>query len=617
MNSSSSKEHNANRVVRIGGASGFWGDSSVGAPQLVGSGQIDYLVFDYLAELTMSILAGARLKKPELGYATDFVTVAMKAVLKDVVTQGIRVVSNAGGVNPQGCADALAALAAEQGIELEIAVVSGDDVSALLPQLRQSQPPVRELQSGAALPERVLTANAYLGARPIQAALDAGAQVVITGRCVDSAVTLGVLMHEFKWQPGDFDRLAAGSLAGHIIECGCQATGGLHTDWDTVPDWPNIGYPIVECSADGSFVVTKPAGTGGKLTPAVVGEQMLYEIGDPAAYLLPDVTADFTQVHIAQAGEHRVRVHGARGRAPTASYKVSATYVDGFKTAAQLTLVGFDAAAKARRTGEAILARTQALFAQHGFGPYSGTQLEVLGAESCYGPHANAQALQTREAVLRLAVTHPRKEALALFAREVAPAGTSWAPGTTGAGGGRASVSPSIRQYAFLLDKSQVQAGVHIGGERIALPRYDAPVANHAAAPVAQPDKAWATAPAPQASDTVEVPLVRLAWARSGDKGDTSNIGVIARHPALLPLLREQLTEARVADWLAHLVKGRVTRFEVPGIGAFNFVCEQALGGGGMASLRNDPLGKGMGQILLAVPVRVSPAMLSLLSPLS
>lgn len=616
MSSSKSKEDDGNRVVRIGGASGFWGDSSVGAPQLVGSGQIDYLVFDYLAELTMSILAGARLKKPELGYATDFVSVAMKAVLKDVVTQGIRVVSNAGGVNPQGCADALAALAAEQGIELKIAVVSGDDVSALLPQLRQSQPPVRELQSGAALPERVLTANAYLGARPIQAALDAGAQVVITGRCVDSAVTLGVLMHEFEWQPGDFDLLAAGSLAGHIIECGCQATGGLHTDWDTVPDWPNIGYPIVECGADGSFVVTKPAGTGGKLTPAVVSEQMLYEIGDPAAYLLPDVTADFTQVRIVQAGAQRVRVYGARGRAPTASYKVSATYVDGFKTAAQLTIVGFDAVAKARRTGEAILARTGAMFAQHGFGPYSGTQLEVLGAESCYGPHANAQALQTREAVLRLAVTHPRKEALALFAREVAPAGTSWAPGTTGAGGGRASVSPSIRQYAFLLDKSQVQAGVYIGGERIVLKHAEAPVANDAAlAP--QPDKAPANAPAPLASDTVEVPLVRLAWARSGDKGDTSNIGVIARHPALLPLLREQLTEARVADWLAHLVKGRVTRFEVPGIDAFNFVCEQALGGGGMASLRNDPLGKGMGQILLAVPVRVSPALLSLLSPLS
>ncbi|SCX70625.1 acyclic terpene utilization AtuA family protein [Variovorax sp. EL159] len=610
MNSSNTSNNDKDRIVRIGGASGFWGDSSVGAPQLVASGQIDYLVFDYLAELTMSILAGARLKKPELGYATDFVSVAMKAVLKDVVKQGIRVVSNAGGVNPQGCADALAALAAEQGIALKIAVVSGDDVSPLLPELRQSQPPVRELQSGVALPERVLTANAYLGARPVQAALDAGAQVVITGRCVDSAVTLGVLMHEFGWQPGDHDLLAAGSLAGHIIECGCQATGGLHTDWDTVPDWPHIGYPIVECKADGSFVVTKPAGTGGKLTPAVVGEQLLYEIGDPAAYLLPDVVADFTQVRIAQAGEHRVTVHGARGRAPTATYKVCATYVDGFKTSAQLTIVGFDAVAKARRTGEAILARTGELFAQYGFGPYSGTQLEVLGAESCYGPHA--QATQTREAILRLAVTHPRKEALELFAREVAPAGTSWAPGTTGSGGGRASVSPSIRQYAFLLDKGRVQARVVLDGAQVDVPQAQASSNNDAprATNTAAPAPAVATT---DTADSIEVPLIRLAWARSGDKGDTSNIGVIARHPALLPLLREQLTEARVAEWLAHLVKGRVTRYDVPGIDAFNFVCEQALGGGGMASLRNDPLGKGMGQILLAVPVRVSTALLALL----
>jgi hypothetical protein len=459
------------------------------------------------------------------------------------------------------------------------------------------------------LPDRVLTANAYLGARPIQAALDAGAQVVITGRCVDSAVTLGVLMHAFGWQPGDHDLLAAGSLAGHIIECGCQATGGLHTDWDTVPDWPNIGYPIVECHADGSFVVTKPADTGGKVTPAVVGEQMLYEIGDPAAYLLPDVVADFTQVRIGQAGEHRVRVHGAKGRAPTESYKVCATYVEGFKSAAQLTIVGFDAAAKARRTGEAILARTSTLFTQHGFGPYSATHLEVLGAESCYGPHA--KATQTREAVLRLAVTHARKDALELFAREVAPAGTSWAPGTTGAGGGRSSVSPSIRQYAFLLDKSNVEARVTMDGEPIEWPRNAASAA--AEAPLA-PARASATATDCEspATDAIEVPLIRLAWARSGDKGDTSNIGVIARHPALLPLLREQLTEACVAEWLAHLVKGKVTRYEVPGIGAFNFVCEQALGGGGMASLRNDPLGKGMGQILLAMPMRVNPSLLDL-----
>ena len=398
-----------NKTIRIGGASGFWGDSSVGAPQLVNSGQIDYLVFDYLAELTMSILAGARLKKPELGYATDFVTVAMRSVLKEVVAKGIRVVSNAGGVNPQGCADALRALADELGVAVKIAVVTGDDVLPLIPELRAAEPPVRELQSGAPLPARVLTANAYLGALPVKAALDAGAQIVITGRCVDSAVTLGVLMHAFDWSAHDYDRLAGGSLAGHIIECGCQATGGLHTDWQDVPDWAHIGYPIVECAADGSFVLTKPAGTGGLIAPQCVAEQMLYEIGDPAAYLLPDVVCVFTQVRIEAAGAERVRVHGARGRAPTSTYKVCATYVDGFKTSAQLSIIGFDAVAKARRTGEAILERVGGLLAAQGLPPFSATKLEVLGAEHAYGPHAEPAVRQTREAILRLTVRHPDK----------------------------------------------------------------------------------------------------------------------------------------------------------------------------------------------------------------
>ncbi len=598
------------RVVRIGGASGFWGDSSLGAPQLVGSGQIDYMVFDYLAELTMSILAGARLKKPELGYATDFVAVAMKAVLRDVVDRGIRVVSNAGGVNPQGCAAALAALAAEQGVPLSIAVVLGDDVLPLLPQLREAADPVRELQSGATLPAQVLTANAYLGALPIKAALDAGAQVVITGRCVDSAVTLGVLMHEFGWAPTDYDALAAGSLAGHIIECGCQATGGLHTDWDTVPGWADIGYPIVECRADGSFTCTKPAGTGGLVTPAVIAEQMLYEIGDPARYILPDVVCDFTQVTLAQAGEHRVAVRGARGHAPTDSYKVSATYMAGFKASAQLTIVGFDAVAKARRTGDAIVERTSLMLVKLGLPPYTATHIEVLGAESCYGPHATAQ--HTREAVLRLTATHARKEALDLLAREVAPAGTSWAPGTTGAGGGRVAASPSIRQFAFLLPKALLNPVVLMDGAELAVPQpagaavvAGEPAPTPVAIAVAVPDVAA------HPSELREVPLIRLAWARSGDKGDISNIGVIARMPALLPLLRAQLTEGAVAAFLAHLVKGRVTRFEVPGIHAFNFVCEQALDGGGMSSLRNDALGKGMGQILLSMPIQVPIALLA------
>jgi len=247
-------------MVRIGGASGFWGDSSVGAPQLVAHGQLDFLVFDYLAELTMSILAAARGKNPALGYATDFVQVTMREILREVARRGIRVISNAGGVNPGACAQALRSLAAEQDVSLRIAVVEGDDVLALAP---------------ARAAGRLLTANAYLGALPIRRALDAGAQVVITGRCVDSAVTLGALMHSFDWPADDFARLAQGSLAGHIIECGCQATGGLHTDWEAVPDWPHIGYPVLECHADGSFVVTKPAGTGGLVNPAVIAEQVL------------------------------------------------------------------------------------------------------------------------------------------------------------------------------------------------------------------------------------------------------------------------------------------------------------------------------------------------------
>ena len=597
----------AHKTIRIGGASGFWGDSSVGAPQLVAGGKLDYLVFDYLAELTMSILAAARARDPQLGYATDFVSVTLKTILKDVLAQGIRVISNAGGVNPQACAAAIAALAAEQGLSVKVAVVLGDDVMPLIDQLRGED--LRELQSGAALPARLLTANAYLGALPIRAALDAEAQIVITGRCVDSAVTLGALMHEFSWAADDWDRLAQGSLAGHIIECGAQATGGLHTDWHDVPDWAHIGYPVITCAADGSFVVSKPPGTGGLVNTAVIAEQMLYEIHDPAHYLLPDVVCDFTRVRLTQVAPDEVLVEGACGLPPSASYKVSATWPDGCRCSAQLTIVGFEAAAKAQRTGEAILQRCTELLTRVGLAPFSRSEIEVLGSElPNYGPQALTQAV--REVVLRMVVMHPVRAALELFAREIAPAGTSWSPGTTGADG-RPSPSPCIRQFAFLLDKARLTPVVVVDGQTlpVQMPHTEAP-----SFPRTRESSVREQRPQPddggldsrlRGNDDIEVPLIRLAWGRSGDKGDTSNIGIIARRPEWLPLLREQLDTARVAGWLAHRVKGTVTRFDVPGIHAMNFVCEQALGGGGMASLRNDPLGKGMAQILLAMPVRI------------
>ena len=584
------------RIIRIGGASGFWGDSMVAAPQLVERGRLDYLVFDYLAETTMAILAGARRKRPELGYATDFVDIAMKSVLPGIVRQGIKVVANAGGINPQGCADALSALAASMGLSPRIAVVTGDDVSGEMPRLRAAG--VADMFTGEALPERILSANAYLGALPIARALAEGADIVITGRCVDSAVTLGPLICEFGWAADDHDLMAAGSLAGHIIECGCQATGGLHTDWRDVPDWPDIGYPVLECAADGSFTVTKPDGTGGAVIRAGVAEQMLYEIGDPAAYLLPDVSCDFSDVTIEQEGPDRVRVAGARGYAPPATYKVSATMLDGFRCAGSMVIVGIDAAAKARRTGEAVLARTRAILKRLGMPDYARTAIELFGAETLYGPHARTG--QSREVMVRIVADHPMREALEIFAREIAPSGTSWSPGTTGPAAGRPSPSPLIKPFSFLLDKAEVPVSVLIGGREIAVE-----IPSGGAAP---PGRAAVAPPAPyQRPDEahVEVPLIRLAFARSGDKGNLANIGVVARRPELLPLIWAQVTPQVVAAYFAHLAGGPVERFHLPGIAGINYLIHDALAGGGPASPRMDPLGKGMAQMLLDLPVEV------------
>ncbi|RJF95461.1 acyclic terpene utilization AtuA family protein [Noviherbaspirillum saxi] len=588
------------KVVRIGGASGFWGDSSVGAPQLVFGAEIDYLVFDYLAELTMAILASARAKKPELGYATDFIDVAMKSVLPEVAKRGIKVVTNAGGINPRGCADALARMAQDMGISLTIAVVEGDDVSALVPALREAGQ--KDMFTGGALPERILSANAYLGAFPVAAALRAGADVVITGRCVDSAVTLGPLIHEFGWQETDYDMLAAGSLAGHIIECGCQATGGVHTDWEAVPDWANIGYPVIECYGDGRFVVTKPQGTGGSVIVAGVAEQLLYEIGDPAAYMLPDVVCDFREVRMLQEDDNRVLVSGARGLPPSDSYKVSATYMDGYRCNGTMVIVGIDAVAKAKRTGHAIIERTQAIFRKLGLSDYTATHVEVIGAESLYGPHS--RVTHAREVMMRVAVNHPMKPALDIFAREIAPAGTSWSPGTTGPALARPSASPLIKQFSFTLPKRQVPVNIGLNGES-----RPVEIATEGGYQPQAASSAPEPGPVPVVADAVMVPLVRLAYGRSGDKGNISNIGIIARKPEYLAIILEQLTPAVVKEYFAHLVKGRVERFLVPGLNACNFLLHDALDGGGTASMRMDPLGKGMAQILLDIPVPVPRAL--------
>ncbi len=596
--------NSARNTVRIGCASAFWGDTNTAAAQLVEKGRIDYLVFDYLAEITMSILAAKRMKDVNDGYATDFVEHVMASLLPQLQERKVRVVANAGGVNPLACKTALEAVAAKAGIPLKVAVVLGDD---LLPRRKEFADCV-EIDSGAAQPPMFVSMNAYLGAIPIARALDAGADVVITGRCVDSAVVLGPLMHEFGWAADDYDKLAAGSIAGHIIECGAQCTGGNFTDWELVRDgYADMGFPIIEVEASGEFIVTKPEGTGGLVSTHTVLEQMLYEIGNPHEYLLPDVTCDFTRVELQQVGEHQVRVSGCRGVAPTGTYKVSATYPAGMRCAALFMIGGIDAARKGRASASAVVEKVRRQLLAQKLGDFTGVDIHCIGAEETYGPHARPGASATREVVVKIVVQHPNPKALKLFAREIAQAATGMAPGFTGYfGGGRPEPHMIPKLFSTLVPKDRVPVEVRVGEERIEV-----------AIPLAQaPSKATQTSPTvpyprlpEEISDPVTVPLIRLALARSGDKGDHANIGVIARRPEFLPYLLATLTTAAVRDWFAHVLaggaSGRVERWLLPGSDSLNFMLFHALGNGGAASLRTDPQGKAFGQMLLDFPVTV------------
>lgn len=604
-------KRSAAETVRIGCASGFWGDTATSVPQLVYGGRLDFLVFDYLSEITMSLLTAAKTKAPNMGYAPDFVHFALAPFINDIHRKGVRVVSNAGGVNPLSCAEAIRDVVKKAGLDMKVAVVTGDD---LMPH-RKTLTEVKMAEGGVSpLPQTLHSMNAYLGAGPIRRCLDLGADIVVTGRCVDSAVALGPLMHSFGWTADQYDLLAAGSLAGHLIECGAQSTGGIFTDWHKVPDWDTMGFPVVECGPDGSLVLTKPPGTGGLVSFGTVAEQLVYEIQDPRRYQLPDVTCDFSRVRILQepgAEGEAVRVTGAKGLAPSPYYKVCATYMDGFRATAVCPVGGPRAAEKARRTAQSIIKRTRRIFKQLGFEDFSSVNIQVLGAEDTYGHNAKYKA--SREVVLWMAVHHKQKKALEMFSREVAPAGTGMAPGLTGIVGGRPRVSPVLKPFFFLQPKSELQVDVHLDSDLVESVSEAGPESHDQEVPAAATEEEEDT---DLPSGPHSYRLEELAFTRSGDKGDSANIGVIARHPLFYPYLRKHLTSSLVQEYFSHLLEpGQtrpVTRYSLPGVFGLNFVLTRCLGGGGVASLRSDPQGKAFGQMLLDLKLRGLPDLRSL-----
>jgi hypothetical protein len=452
----------APKVVRVAAGQGFWGDSLDAPRQQVERGQVDFLMLDYLAEVTMSILQKQKERDPNMGYARDFIG-AIESVLPAVAERGVRVIANAGGVNPKACAAAVRAVLDKhpKGKQVKIGIVTGDDLLPRIDELIKAGHKLESMDTGEALStvrDRVIAANAYLGSGPIVEALKQGAGIVITGRSTDTALTMAPLRYTFGWADDDWDKLAAGIIAGHIIECGAQASGGnCLYDWRSIPNLGDVGYPIAEGNADGTFVITKHKGTGGRVSVQSVTEQLVYEMGDPHSYITPDVVADFTSIQLADDGPDRVRVFGIKGRPATDKLKVSIAYKAGFKAVGTLVYSWPDALEKAQVANRILRERLDRLGLK-----FDKVLSEFVGADSTHGPLTPPIPADSPEVQFRIGVRGEDKKTVERFTREIAPLVLNGPPSVTGFAGGRPKVEEIVAYWPALVDKRVVTPRVEI-----------------------------------------------------------------------------------------------------------------------------------------------------------
>ncbi len=588
--------------IRIGNAGGFWGDDLGALKRQLSGGPLDYITTDYLAEITMSILRKQQLKNPKLGYVTDFVE-QMDDVAEIAIEKGTTIIVNAGGINPLECARQVIQRLKAKNLSMKIAIIEGDNIVDDIQNLYPNKADFKNLEDGSdfsAIKDKIQSANVYIGVQPIVKALEEGAQLIIAGRVTDTSITLAPMIYEFGWKLNDWDKLAAGIIAGHIIECGAQSSGGNFTDWEKVPRWENFGYPIVEMYSGGDFIVAKHENTGGLVSVDTIKEQIVYEMGNPKEYISPDVIADFQTINIQPNGENSVKVAGIKGRPSTKTYKVSMAYEDGFKASGTIIISGPNAIAKAEKFAEIFWKRLNIDFVKKNH--------ELVGFNAC---HKNLVESKTaNEVLLKLDVYDYDKGKIEEFSKSIAPLILSGPPGVA-VTGGRPRLQSVMTYWPALLDKTLVQSKVSVLTEQgevensyeiSGVTGFEEDISKTEELQNQQDERFNSLA---NSSLTVQKTYKDICLARSGDKGDTVNIGIIARTPEIYKFIKEKITEREIQRMFKAFCKGKVKRYELDNIHALNFLLEKSLDGGGTKSLMIDAQGKTFASAFLSQKVDV------------